>query len=879
MTESAKAKLCHVLADCFAHGHGVGTNFEKALEYLDQAARHGNLSAEAILPRITCAIRGLAAPPMMGTLSRRDDAAHILLRQRVSELERRLHCQTNSSNNLAARVRAWTKWDFEIAQTRLCTFQHDEGYTLTIPETTEISFLRLLESNQLKPLSGLVTISTIFYPKCEFYLAHIFSALGWIKALDWIRQHDIRHLSSHGGTVLTAAANGQADAVRFLLANGEKASPAEDSTQFAHHINGLHFLSWFEDPDVEAIAGLLFTHGANPNMVSPTGESKYIPLAGPDFFTSTNGPPLDMAIALGDRRAVGVLLKLGADPLLQVQPNVDKHGHTPLKLAVALHLYDIVDDILTHISSTSPAESRPWKALLVQLSGHILGAKAMFWRWLLHGDGYQTACHNTIEVCLKHGATLNYDAIEDASPLHAAAFRGSNQLYVLEALLLHEADPNVQHPLGQTALASLNDAEYCPEDRAAAMKILIGHGAQVNLADRNGMTPLHAHTAANSTTTLRILLDHGANVEAKSDRERTPLHLAARYGHVECLNILLDHGADIDALSLEHPSDPTSNDDTGSALDAAAWSGHASCVRALLDRGPGTLAPQKAGLALRNAIYKGRLEVFRVLWQEYPGIFAKKVVVQAFDTQGGFPLHYAAAGESMTILNEVLRVRPELDFRDNSNPTSGTALDAAVASGRIENAILLVESGATPFCQGDPAEENSNFIRKFISSCASKYDSLKPRLSELIQRTKSCIDRHSLLKSRDWLGLTVLQYSVFHGQFDALVTLVEHGASVHDEMTGMRNTSWAEAPEWYLQDVKELTVLDFARRLRHCDSDQREAWFRSIRHEVSMEDMDRIIEYLDREMKQPSEVPPTLGEQSGTSSAGGSNVMAHLSAL
>ena len=879
MTESAKAKSCHVLADCFAHGYGVATNFEKALEYLDQAARHGNLSAEAILPRITCAIRGLAAPPIMDTFPREDDAAHILLRQKISELECRLHCQTNSSNNLAARVRAWTKWDFEIAQTRLCTFQHDEGYTVTIPETTEISFLRLLESNQLKPLSGLVTISTIFYPKCEFYLAHIFSALGWIKALDWIRQHDIRDLSSHSGTVLTAATNGQADAIRFLLANGEKASPVEDSTQSAHHINGLHFLSWFEDPDVEAIAGLLFTHGANPNMASPTGESQYIPLAGPDFSTSTNGPPLDMAIALGDRRAVGVLLKLGADPLLQVQQCSERQAHTPLKLAVALHLYDIVDDILTHISSTSPAESRPWKGLLAQLSGFVLGGKVMFWRWLLHGDGYQTACHNTIEVCLKHGATLNYDAIEDVSPLHTAAFRGSNQLYVLEALVLHGANPNVQTPSFRTALGSLGDPQYCPEDRAMAMKVLIDHGAQVNLADRFDNTPLHVHTKENSATTLRILLDHGANVEAKSDRARTPLNLAARYGHVECLNILLDHGADIDALSLEHPSDPTSNDDTGSALDAAAWSGHASCVRALLNRGPGTLTPQKAGLALRNAIYKGRLEVFRVLWQEYPGIFAKKVVVQAFDTQGGFPLHYAAAGESMTILNEVLRVRPELDFRDNSNPTSCTALHVAVTYGRIEHAILLVELGATPFCKGDPTEENTSFIREFIFSCAVNHDSLKPRLSELIQRTKSCVDRHNLMKSRDWMGLTVLQYSVFHGHFDALVTLVEHGASVHDEMAGMRNTSWAEPPEWYLKDVKGLTVLDFARRLRHGDSDQREVWLDGFGHEVSMEDMDRIIEYLEREMKQTREVSGPLGEQRGTPPAVGSNDLAHLSAL
>lgn len=116
-----------------------------------------------------------------------------------------------------------------------------------------------------------------------------------------------------------------------------------------YHFNGLHFLSLFEDPDVEAIAGLLCTHGASPNMVSPTGHNVNTFLAGPDFATSTNGPPLDLAIVLGDRRAVAVLLKLGADPLLQVQHSTERQARTPLDLAVALHLYDIVEDINTHI--------------------------------------------------------------------------------------------------------------------------------------------------------------------------------------------------------------------------------------------------------------------------------------------------------------------------------------------------------------------------------------------------------------------------------------------------------------------------------------------------------------------------------------------------
>lgn len=348
----------------------------------------------------------------------------------------------------------------------------------------------------------------------------------------------------------------------------------------------------------------------------------------------------------------------------------------------------------------------------MRLSGYALGSKAMVWRWLLHGDGYQAARHNTIQVCLKHGATLNYNAIEDSSPLLTAAYAGVNQVYVLEALLFGGADPNVQGSGGVTALGSLRNEAYSPEDKSRVIKVLISHGARVNLANASGSTPLHLHAKINLTATLRILLDHRASVEAKCDRKRTVYY-------------------------------------SRSALDTASYFGNVSCVRALLSRGRAVLTPRKAGITLGYAICMDRLEVVRVLLREYPGIFADTEVLQAFNTAYSSPLSHAVSHESMSVLNEVLQVKPELDFRDVSEPTLPTALESAISYGQVESAILLVELGATPFCRGDPAEENTSFIREFIFGCAFECKSLKPRLSELIHRTKSCVDRHNLMKSID----------------------------------------------------------------------------------------------------------------------------------
>ncbi|AIF82025.1 ankyrin [endosymbiont of Acanthamoeba sp. UWC8] len=154
-----------------------------------------------------------------------------------------------------------------------------------------------------------------------------------------------------------------------------------------------------------------------------------------------------------------------------------------------------------------------------------------------------------IKSFLKKGGNIN-EKDDDGSEmglLYYAVTRKDAKM--VEFLLKHEKlDVNSQDYFGTTALHVAARNGYME-----IAKLLLARGADVNLTDKEGETPLH-----NSILTMHclelipLLMGRGANIHARRAEEgSTVLHLAARTGEVKIYKCLLEFGADPDMRTFE----------------------------------------------------------------------------------------------------------------------------------------------------------------------------------------------------------------------------------------------------------------------------------------------------------------------------------------
>jgi len=69
---------------------------------------------------------------------------------------------------------------------------------------------------------------------------------------------------------------------------------------------------------------------------------------------------------------------------------------------------------------------------------------------------------------------------------------------------------------------------YAANSQADIIQLLIDHGADVDVRDDKGKTPLHCASVTANLENMRALLENGADVNAVDDEGNTPLQLAQR---------------------------------------------------------------------------------------------------------------------------------------------------------------------------------------------------------------------------------------------------------------------------------------------------------------------------------------------------------------
>ncbi|KAJ3208464.1 hypothetical protein HDU67_006706, partial [Dinochytrium kinnereticum] len=120
--------------------------------------------------------------------------------------------------------------------------------------------------------------------------------------------------------------------------------------------------------------------------------------------------------------------------------------------------------------------------------------------------------------------------------LHYAAYH--NQLGAVECLIKAGASVNIldKDTKGTPAIAAAKTGGL------EIMKLLVGAGADVFIADKMGRTPLHYAVLNGFFDLSAYLLSLGANAESNDTSENTPLHYAAGYGWVDICRLLIEYG-------------------------------------------------------------------------------------------------------------------------------------------------------------------------------------------------------------------------------------------------------------------------------------------------------------------------------------------------
>jgi len=111
---------------------------------------------------------------------------------------------------------------------------------------------------------------------------------------------------------------------------------------------------------------------------------------------------------------------------------------------------------------------------------------------------------------------------------------------LLALLLFFAARPNLDR-LDQ-AIGEDRLEQAVVQERKDMVELLIGAGANVNVRDRDGFTPLH-WAAYGFTQVAEVLLANGAKVNARDAWGRTPLGEARIEGHAGMVELLRKHGA------------------------------------------------------------------------------------------------------------------------------------------------------------------------------------------------------------------------------------------------------------------------------------------------------------------------------------------------
>jgi ankyrin repeat protein len=343
---------------------------------------------------------------------------------------------------------------------------------------------------------------------------------------------DAEAANSDGQTALMIVARtSNVEAVRLLLRHGANVNAVEKWREQTA-------LMWAAAERQPAMVKELVTHGANVNARSNVNNFDRQVTAEPRAIYRPAGglTALHFAAREGCLECTKTLAEAGADLNASDPDNV-----SPLLTSVLNGHFDLAAYLINK------------------------GANPDKWDWWGQSPLYAAVDMNT----LPHGGRPDRPSLDETTGLQ-----------IIELLLEKGANPNLQLKLlppyrsvgADRGVDSMLTIGATPLLRAAkamdapAIRLLLTHGANPNLPNVRGLTPVMAAAGLGSVdadtrgwfttedvqkrsiASLDLLLKAGAEVNAsESQRGQTPLHGAAFWGWNDVVRFLVEHGAKLEA--------------------------------------------------------------------------------------------------------------------------------------------------------------------------------------------------------------------------------------------------------------------------------------------------------------------------------------------